>query len=171
MLCCYVCMQVYCKTNVVIFDENSECNVIIPHSTLLRESRFLREWGKIKAGTTPLPASFLHIKHRGEEEPLRCGQVQSTLISIPQCVCSESELSQLCHWQPAYATWPWQTYRHPLLNGASEKVWSLFSYEVNFGVSAMLKGNCKTRPDLTEYVPRLNFRVKEKVFSILGLNT
>ena len=29
MLCCYVCMQVYCKTNVVIFDENSECNVII----------------------------------------------------------------------------------------------------------------------------------------------
>ena len=50
-----------------------------------------------KAGTTPLSASFLPIKHRGEEEPLRCGQVQSTLISIPQCVYSESELSQLCH--------------------------------------------------------------------------
>ena len=115
-----------------------------------------------------MSASFLHIKHRGEEEPLRCGQVQSTLISIPQCFYSERELSQLCHWQPSYATWPWQTYRHPLLNGASEKVWSLFSYEVNFGVSAMLKGNCKTRPDLTEYVPRLNFRVKEKVFSIGG---
>ncbi len=26
----------------------------------------------------------------------------------------------------------------------------------------------KKRPDLTEYVPRLNFRVKEKVFSIGG---